>query len=119
MTTESKPTQPEFSYTFDTLKNSAVVRLRGRAGYDQIPLLDNCFKAVQALTDHLVILDLTELSYIGSAGLGAIVSVKRAVEARQGRIVLAGLNPLVYDLFETAGLTKYFTIFPTLEEASK
>ena len=110
---------PEFSYAFDSLKNAAVVRLRGRASYDHMDALDTCFKAVQALTDHQIILDLSELTYIGSAGLGAFVTLKRSVDARQGHIVLVGLNPLVYDLFETAGFTKLFPVVSTLEEATK
>ena len=119
MSTSSKPLPPEFSYAFDSLKNAAIVRLRGRAGYEQMAVLETCFKAVGAMTDRQIILDLSELSYIGSAGLGAFVSLKRAVEARQGHVVLVGLNPLVFDLFETAGFTKLFPIFPTLEEAVK
>jgi anti-anti-sigma factor len=117
MSSFGKQTPPEFSYAFDSLKNSAIVRLRGRAGYDQIGVLDACFKAVQAMTDHQIILELSELSYIGSAGLGAFVTLKHAIEARKGRIVVVGLNPLVYDLFETAGFTKFFTVLPTLQEA--
>jgi anti-anti-sigma factor len=119
MSTASKPMPPEFSYAFDSLKNAAIVRLRGRAGYEQMEVLDTCFKAVQALTDRQIILDLSELSYIGSAGLGAFVTLKRAVDARQGHIVLVGLNPMVYDLFDTAGFTKLFAIFRTVEEAVK
>ncbi len=119
MSTPGKPKPPEFGYAFDTLKNAAVVRLRGRAGFEQMPVLEQCFKAVQALTDRLIIIELSELSYIGSAGLGAFVRLKHVVEARGGRIVLAGLNPLVFDLFETAGFTKLFAVFPTLEEAVK
>jgi anti-sigma B factor antagonist len=119
MSKASKPMPPEFSYAFDSLKNAAIVRLRGRAGYEHMAELETCFKAVQALTDRQIILDLAELTYIGSAGLGAFVSLKRAVDARQGHIALVGLNPLVYDLFDTAGFTKLFAVFPTLEEATK
>jgi anti-sigma B factor antagonist len=117
MNTPGKPKPPEFGYAFDSLKNAAIVRLRGRAGIEQMPVLEKCFKAVGALTERQIILELSELSYIGSAGLGAFVTLKRAVDARGGRIVLVGLNPLVYDLFETAGFTKLFAVFPTLDEA--
>jgi anti-anti-sigma factor len=111
--------QPEFGYAFDSLKNAAVVRLRGRAGFDQMPVMENCFKAVQALTDNQILLELSELSYIGSSGLSALIRLKHAIDARGGQIALVAPNPLVADLFETAGLTKVFAVYPTLEEAAR
>jgi anti-sigma B factor antagonist len=119
MSTSGKPMQPEFGYAFDSLKNAAVVRLRGRAAFDQMPVLEKCFQAVQALTDSQILLELSELAYIGSAGLGALITLKHAIEARGGRIALVAPNPLVSDLFETAGLTKVFAVYPTLEAAAK
>jgi anti-anti-sigma factor len=99
------------------VRNAALVRLRGRVSFDQMPVLEKCFQAVGALAERTILLDFSELSYIGSAGLGAIIRLKHAIEGRGGRIVLVGLNPLVYDLFDTAGFTKLFEIFPTVEEA--
>ena len=117
MSTTGKPMSPEFGYAFDSVKNAALVRLRGRAGIDQMPVLEKCFKGVKELTERNIILELSELSYIGSAGLGAMVTLKHAIDARGGRIVLVGLNPLVFDLFESAGFTKLFAVFQTLDEA--
>jgi anti-anti-sigma factor len=119
MSTGGKSIRPEFSYAFDSLKNAAVVALRGRASFDHMQELEKCFKAVEALNDRLIVLELSELSYIGSAGLGAFITLKHVVDARGGRIILVSPNPLINDLFETAGFQKLFTIVPTLEEATK
>ncbi len=81
------------------------------------PGAGSLFQSDRAHTEPRVVLELSELSYIGSAGLGAFITLRHAVEARHANIVLVGLNPMVYDLFETAGLTKVFTIFETLAEA--
>ncbi len=117
MSTVGKPLPSDLSYAFESLKNSLVVRLRGRASFDQTPVLDRCFKAIEAHTEPRVVLELSELSYIGSAGLGAFITLRHAVEARHAHIVLVGLSPMVLDLFETSGLTQVFTVFKTLAEA--
>jgi anti-sigma B factor antagonist len=109
---------PSFlSFEFDSRKDFLVVHLRGRASFDQMPILDRCVEAIQANAQPRILLDLSDLTYIGSAGLGAFITLKKAVETHQRRIVLAGLNPLVLDLFETSGLTRHFTVFDTPQEA--
>lgn len=105
------------SFELDTRKDFLIVHLRGRAGFDQTPVMDCCLEAIRANPQPRILLDLTELSYIGSSGLGAFVKLKQAVEARQRKIVLAGLNPMVLDLFETAGLTRIFSVFDTPQDA--
>ena len=58
-----------------------------------------------------------ELSYIASAGLGALMGVIEDVRARQGDIRLSDLNQGVYEVFDILGFTHLFKIFPTEEEA--
>lgn len=105
------------SFELDTRKDFLIVHLRGRAGFDQTPVMDCCIEEIRENTQPRVLLDLTELNYIGSAGLGAFVTLKHAVEKHQRKIMLAGLNPMVLDLFETAGLTRIFQVFETPQEA--
>ncbi|MCT4372528.1 STAS domain-containing protein [Yangia mangrovi] len=63
-----------------------------------------------------VILDLSQVEFIDSSGLGAVVAVKKAMGASQ-RLDLAGLTPMVDKLFRLTRMDTIFALYPTLVEA--
>jgi anti-sigma B factor antagonist len=69
-------------------------------------------------TDHsCVILDLTEVPFVDSTALGAIVaSTKRMRSQRRQLIVVAG-NPVVSRVLSITGLEQMFTVHHSLAEA--
>ncbi|MBR3157687.1 MAG: STAS domain-containing protein [Atopobiaceae bacterium] len=56
-----------------------------------------------------LILDMTDLLYISSAGLRVILTAQK-VMARQGNMVLRNLKPEVYEVFEMTGFVDFLTI---------
>lgn len=82
-----------------------------------------------ALEDHLTaaidkggrkfILELSGLDYISSAGLRVLLMAAKKLKEAEGRLVLSALQPQVKDVFEVAGFTALFPIFPGKEEAFK
>ncbi|MEL7088554.1 MAG: STAS domain-containing protein [Pseudomonadota bacterium] len=63
-----------------------------------------------------VILDLSEVDFIDSSGLGAIVaSMKHMGQDRS--LVLAGLTPTVDKVFRLTRMDSVFGVFPTLQTA--
>lgn len=63
-----------------------------------------------------VILDLSEVEFIDSSGLGAIVaSMKQLGEGRS--LDLAGLTPIVEKVFRLTRMDTIFNLFPTLDAA--
>lgn len=64
-----------------------------------------------------VVLDLSGLEYISSAGLRVLMLASRQVKARGGTIVVAALAPLVREVFEVARFTLVFDTFPTVRDA--
>ena len=63
-----------------------------------------------------VILDLTEVGFIDSSGLGAIVAIMKHLSPER-QLMLAGLTPAVDKVFKLTRMDSVFTIFMTLEEA--
>ena len=57
------------------------------------------------------------LTYISSAGLGALMGVIEDVRAKSGDIRLADLNDSVYNVFDILGFTHLFQVFPSENEA--
>ncbi|MGD9862476.1 MAG: STAS domain-containing protein [Pseudodonghicola sp.] len=63
-----------------------------------------------------VILDLSEVKFIDSSGLGAIVAaMKQLGDGR--RLDLAGLSPMVDKVFRLTRMDTVFTLFPSLNDA--
>jgi anti-anti-sigma factor len=67
----------------------------------------------------LHILDLTEVPYIDSAGLGLIVSHYVRCQGRGVRLVVAGAGPRVVQLFELTRVDQFFPRIATVEEADR
>ena len=64
----------------------------------------------------LVILDLSNVEFINSSGLGAIVAaMKNMGQAR--KLALAGLTPNVERVFTLTRMDSVFNVFPTLQGA--
>jgi len=63
-----------------------------------------------------VVLDLTQVAFIDSSGLGAIVACMKHL-APERRLILAGLTPPVEKVFKLTRMDSVFEIYLTLEEA--
>ena len=65
------------------------------------------------------LLDLNEVSYVDSSGLGSLVAGYNSLKARQGSIGLLRVPPRVQELLELSRLTALFRFFPTPEDAAR
>lgn len=66
---------------------------------------------------HDLVIDLKEVRFVDSSGLGALVSGFKNASARNGNLKLCGLQPQVKSMFELTRLHRVFEIFSTAEEA--
>ncbi|MEM6346830.1 MAG: STAS domain-containing protein [Bacteroidota bacterium] len=55
-------------------------------------------------------LDVSELTYISSAGLGVIISQLDLLNEKQGKLIISGPNEGVMEVFELLGLNQLLTI---------
>ena len=64
----------------------------------------------------LIALDLSEVDFIDSRGLGAIVSALKQLKGR-GDLVIVGARPEVLNLFRLTRMDKVFRMFPRADDA--
>jgi anti-sigma B factor antagonist len=64
-----------------------------------------------------LVVDLSGVTYIDSAGLAALIEGMQKVEAYGGKFALAGLQETVRSIFEIARLDQVFRIFPDVDAA--
>jgi len=84
--------------------------------------LEGVFRFEQALRESQTpstILDLSQIEFIDSGGLGAIVMAHTSHERAGRRLALVGVNARTGQLLAIAGLTPVLTIFDTVEQAEE
>lgn len=64
-----------------------------------------------------VVLDMSNVTFVDSAGLGALLSAMKQITGIGGSLRLAGLNEEVLTLFRLVRMNRVFEIFGTVEEA--
>jgi len=65
----------------------------------------------------VLVLDLSELTYISSAGLRSVLSVAKKFKASGGKVLICGLTKMVKDVFQISGFSGIFPIFDSREAA--
>jgi anti-sigma B factor antagonist len=73
--------------------------------------------AKSAGIDRFVV-DLSDVNWIDSTGVGMLVGWYQAAQAVGGTMVFAGAGETVLDLFKITKLDTVFTVFPTVSEAA-
>lgn len=67
---------------------------------------------------HRIIIDLSSVDFIDSAGLGHLVSCLKVCMHNSGDLLLAGPNDSIKDLLRITKLMDIFKVFDTVEDAS-
>ena len=93
-----------------------VLRLRGPLTNENLSPFQN---AVRRDDSAVLFLDLTEVPYIDSAGLGSLVSAYTTLTKMGRRVILAGVNPRVLRLLEITRVEGLFLMFPDVHAAIK
>lgn len=109
--------EQKLSYTLERGGDRCLVRLQGSAGYSEAAVLDRCIEELQKQAPNVVICDLAQLDYLGSAGIGGLVRLHKWLEGKKGQLRLAGLSPQVQEVFTLSALEKVFRIYPDTETA--
>jgi len=100
--------------------NAVVVHAAGRLDQDtceafRVDLLRYVEEAAHG--GGAIVLDLSSLEYVSSAGLRCFMLASRQAKAQHGRIFVAALQPMVAEIFQISHFNLVFQVFPTVREA--
>jgi anti-sigma B factor antagonist len=98
----------------EILQQVSVVRLVGEIDANSAAVVQQKVLPM-SVPGCQVILDLSQVAYMSSAGLRMLLSVYRQISGNQGRIVLVGLSEELKDTMSMTGFLGYFTVQDTLE----
>lgn len=100
--------------------NAVVLQVAGRLDQDTCEgFREELMKSVEgwARDGATVVLDLSALEYVSSAGLRCFMLASRQARAQRGRIFVAQMQPLVAEIFTIGHFNLLFQTFPTVRDA--
>lgn len=98
-------------------KGMIVISVKGRM--DAITSVDFEKKLTEWISsgENQFFIDLSEMDYISSAGLRSILKISKQLQMRNGKMIFAGLQDSVREVFRISGFETIFQIRKTMEEA--
>lgn len=93
-----------------------VLSLRGSVGMEEVERLERRLRELAAAGAR-VILDLAELTFLNSAGLGAIIAAHRRCRDGGGALGVAGPREGVAQLLRITQLDRLLRIYPDVRSA--
>jgi len=94
-----------------------LLTLRGNAGVANAAALDRHVLPIVASKPALVVVDMREMEFISSLGIGSIMSVHQGLRPK-GKVRLVGPNAEVRKVLERSRVDTLLEIFDTVEAAS-
>jgi anti-sigma B factor antagonist len=94
-----------------------VLPLNGEIDLHVSPVITASLNAMIDKKPDRLVIDLSDVSYIDSAGLAALIQAMQKVEGYGGKFLLAGLQETVRSIFEISRLDQVFQIFPDADAA--
>jgi anti-sigma B factor antagonist len=90
---------------------------RGYINAHTVRLFESEIQSVLERRRFKIVVNCAGLSYIASAGLGAMMGAIEEIRANGGDLRLASLNETVSNIFEILGFNHLYRVFPSEMEA--
>jgi anti-anti-sigma factor len=98
-------------------KRCSVVTVSGRVDSNTAPAFEQALKGVIEGGQRNVILELSEVEFMSSAGLRGMVSSLKACKSRGGDLAVANPSKRVVEVMQLAGLTSLFPVYDDVTSA--
>ncbi|MGQ9631019.1 MAG: STAS domain-containing protein [bacterium] len=94
-----------------------LISLSGEIGSDETGVFRDTLQDILKLQSLNVIVDLSQVTYISSDGLGLLVYWLKSIRGRGGEMKLAAINPRIFDMFSVTRVMELFEVYKTVQEA--
>jgi anti-sigma B factor antagonist len=105
---------PSYSLVAEPTSEGTIVRLLGTDIHLDEQRTENFRQRLFDLLDHSappqLLLDFRNVRFLSSTTLGVLVSLYKRLQAKGGRLVVANLNPEVYEVFQITRLERVFEV---------
>jgi anti-sigma B factor antagonist len=97
--------------------NATVVKLTGEVDMSHSPSVHQTLVEVLEGRPARLVIDLTEVSYMDSSGVGILVDALRRMRTSGGKLALVAVAPRVLSVLQITKLDQFFEMHSTLQEA--
>jgi len=98
-------------------KDITIISVSGRIDAITAPDFESNLDGLITAGEKTLLIDLSGLGYISSAGLRSILSSAKKLKVVSGEILFTGLTGPVDEVFQISGFKSIFKIFPSEAEA--
>ena len=100
-----------------SLRRCDVVVVKGRIDSDTVKTLTETFANLKANGRYKIVLNMKDVAYISSAGLGELIDTQNSCKKVGGELMLVKVPQRIKEALNLAGLTPLFNIFNDETEA--
>ncbi len=94
-----------------------VVRVEGRLDAASSPQLEKQINAIIDQGHFKLVLNLSSVEYLSSAGMRLMLSVSKKLKSLEGKIVACSVSDEVMDVIKMAGFHQVLSFYPNEEES--
>ena len=94
-----------------------VVKPEGRLDSETYSVLEKKIDSLMESATRVLILDMSDLDYISSAGVRVVFKAKKALNASGGELMMANLKPQIRKVFEIINALPSISVFKNIKEA--
>jgi len=103
--------------TIEQLSNTLIVAISGRLDTATAPAFDAQLAPLLAQPRPHILLDLSAVTYISSAGLRSVLQLVKHATAHGGRLGLFAAPPQIMEVIEISGFPALLDVYDTREDA--
>ncbi|MBP2325761.1 anti-anti-sigma factor [Kibdelosporangium banguiense] len=97
---------------------AVVLRASGEIDMNTAPLLAEELEQAISTNPELIVVDLSDVTFFGSAGIAALLNAREQHTETGGRLRLVATHGPVLRSLEIAGVLELLPIYPSIPEAS-
>lgn len=107
----------DLKITISTVSGRVVLAPQGELDLYGVPNLREAIIDQVARGNHNLVIDMLAVDFMDDTGQSTLVDGLRRVRAKDGSLVLVCTDSRIIKRLQIAGLTKVFSIFPTVDAA--
>jgi len=107
----------ELAVARESIDGASVLSVRGEVDVYSAPALSENLSQLLDEGITAIVVDLSEVAFLDSTGLGALIGARSATEEAGGTLAIVCTNDRILKLFTITGLDSVFRIFPAVPDA--
>ena len=105
--------------TEDSRSFTKTIYLKGSLDTETVSTFDQELDTVLESSLKVLVLDLSELAYLSSAGIRSMFRAQKSMKARAGKALIVNPQPAVQKVFEIVKAVDLSAVFASVQELDK